>query len=255
MGATNSEPAEIDSGTYTWAARTPELIPALHHALREHGINEQIRILILGCGCVRPLGFVPEFLEVSSLFKLHAVEFVVVDHNPEALAGLQSMRYHLPRSVGVHNPCSIESRLDDAAASLDDQDIVAGDLRSLCFDVVRSAASNSDDRTLEFDFQRHHTKTIHSDFETVLFKSSYCTLLQPKFDAVVALNSLWYCATREQNIGRGGQLLDAVLALLAPKGVAFVDEETMNHCTGHAAGHVKQWSPSLFELHPRKIAA
>merc|ERR1712039_805402 len=87
---------------------------------------------------------------MGALFQGEIVDFVVVDHNAEALTALQQRYYFLPAGFASSTPSThgnaglLRDRLDAAVAALQPAEVEPSIslecLKALCFDVVSSAA-------------------------------------------------------------------------------------------------------------------
>jgi len=261
MGGTSSaQPAPVnstrDSGTFTWPARNSALLPAIHRLLCRRSASPQplaLRVLILGVGVVRPVGFSPEFIELTALLRQQPTHFTVLDHSDDALSALGFKTYYTPSGYVPGDEADIRGRLESMAALLEGTSAAAGqDCKQLSLDVVCSAGLQ-EGRTITLPENRLHTVDPRlSDFETTFLTGCGThSLSQGSFDLVVALNSLWYCGARP-SVDKA-LLFESVLRVVHESGSMFIDEETEAMFRGCQDKNIKivQWGKELFELRNR----
>lgn len=140
------EELAVDSGTFTWAGRNPGLLPALHWMIPP---RNGCALLVLGAGCIRPLGAVPELIEIRSMLKETSVRITVVDHNPEVLESVTNTRYYWPQGASVPTESTTQQltqRLAQSAASIQEDGPAPSkqELTELVLDIVNQACPEYD---------------------------------------------------------------------------------------------------------------
>jgi hypothetical protein len=243
----------VDSAVITWPVRTPALFPALLHALALSDRTEPIRLLVLGCGCVRSAGAIPELVELSALLHDFTCSIDVVDHNPDVVRCIDSRNwlssYTLPESCDLEATIAAPSELltqlrlsgmelqrrasllesaSSACASNAGEESGWSELRALCLQLVRARAAHIDGRrlTLTDSYRRHTVRGVLADFEELFVGSGSNELAETeRYDAIIALNSLWFVTARPGRDAISAQFGSAILARLQPGGSLFIDEQ------------------------------